>query len=177
MILAQDTGLRQSSQNAMNTLTYWSASGINRYARDNFYMQQQGNRSILSLLRRPEGRVRGRAAHRAFQLTPKYKQRSDEWKATASASARLPMVNHCANPHCCKPLHYLREGRVYVFDVSNPPNGSDRGTRRMEHFWLCGACSETFFLEQVEDRSVRIASRAQRSMPPHSMPYRQPIAS
>lgn len=87
------------------------------------------------------------------------------------------MVNHCANPQCCKPLHYLREGRVYVFDVSHPVNGSERGTRRMEHFWLCGACSEAYLLEQVEDRSVRIAPRAQRAMMPQPMPYRPPMAS
>jgi hypothetical protein len=86
------------------------------------------------------------------------------------------MVNHCANPQCCKPLHYLREGRVYVFDVTHQPAGAgDRPARRMEHFWLCGACSEMFFLEQIEDRSVRISPRIQRM--PATMPYRAPLAS
>ena len=27
------------------------------------------------------------------------------------------MVNHCSNPQCAKPLHYLRDGRIFVFDV------------------------------------------------------------
>ncbi len=85
------------------------------------------------------------------------------------------MVNHCANPQCCKPLHYLREGRVYVFDVTTPSPG-ERGARRMEHFWLCGTCSEMFLLEQVEDKSVRIAPRTQRNSPA-MVPYRAPLAS
>ncbi|HZD75830.1 MAG TPA: hypothetical protein VE218_02420 [Acidobacteriaceae bacterium] len=87
-----------------------------------------------------------------------------------------PMVNHCANPQCCKPLHYLREGRVYVFDVTQPVSGSgERTARRMEHFWLCGACSEVYLLEQVEDRTVRISPRPQRPVnAPVVLPYKAP---
>jgi hypothetical protein len=85
------------------------------------------------------------------------------------------MVNHCANPQCCKPLHYLREGRVYVFDVTGPATGTnDRAARRMEHFWLCGGCSESYFLEQVEDRSVRISPRPQRPVTGAVLPYKAP---
>lgn len=89
------------------------------------------------------------------------------------------MVNHCANPQCCKPLHYLREGRVYVFDVTRPAGNGERTVRRMEHFWLCGACSEVYFLEQVEDRSVRISARPKRPVSANVLPYkaRQPMAS
>jgi hypothetical protein len=85
------------------------------------------------------------------------------------------MVNHCANPQCCKPLHYLREGRVYVFDVTRSAAGnSERTARRMEHFWLCGVCSETYFLEQVEDRTVRISPRIQRPVSSVVLPYKAP---
>ena len=28
------------------------------------------------------------------------------------------MVNNCANSGCGKPLHYLREGRIFIFDAS-----------------------------------------------------------
>jgi hypothetical protein len=89
------------------------------------------------------------------------------------------MVNHCANPQCCKPLHYLREGRVYVFDVTRPSANGERTVRRMEHFWLCGECSEAYFLEQAEDRSVRISPRRKRPVSNNVVPYRtrQPIAS
>jgi hypothetical protein len=83
------------------------------------------------------------------------------------------MVNHCANPQCCKPLHYLREGRVYVFDVTRPVAGTgERSPRRMEHFWLCGICCEAYFLEQVEDRTVRISPRPKRPASPAAQPYK-----
>lgn len=85
------------------------------------------------------------------------------------------MVNHCANPQCCKPLHYLRDGRVYVFDVTRPLGAnSERTARRMEHFWLCGACSENYFLEQVEDRTVRISPRVKRVVNTAVLPYKAP---
>jgi hypothetical protein len=51
----------------------------------------------------------------------------------------------------------------------------------MEHFWLCGACSENYFLEQTEDRSVRISPRARRPVEATVLPYKdkavQPLAS
>lgn len=69
------------------------------------------------------------------------------------------MVSHCSNPNCMKPLHYLREGRIYVFDL---PDFRSKGrlSRHLEHFWLCGSCSRKFLLEQEGDRSVRIVPKA-----------------
>jgi hypothetical protein len=73
------------------------------------------------------------------------------------------MVNHCANPHCCKPLHYLREGRIYVFEVGGAPGlDGERSARRLEHFWLCGSCSESFSLEHSVELGIRIAPRGTR---------------
>ncbi|MGA7884365.1 MAG: hypothetical protein WCA44_01390 [Acidobacteriaceae bacterium] len=62
------------------------------------------------------------------------------------------MVSNCANPKCGKPLHYLREGRIFAFEVStgvDGPNG--KRTRRLEHFWLCGACTQTMTVQQSAD--------------------------
>lgn len=42
------------------------------------------------------------------------------------------MVNHCANPQCCKPFHYLRDGRVYLFNMSKPIAIGDQARARME---------------------------------------------
>ncbi len=72
------------------------------------------------------------------------------------------MVNHCANPECCKPLHYLREGRIFVFDIPDPalPAKNGKVTARMEHFWLCGVCSEGFTLEQTAEKNVRLTPKA-----------------
>ena len=74
------------------------------------------------------------------------------------------MVNHCANPQCCKPLHYLREGRIFVFDVPDPLAISKSGkvARRMEHFWLCGGCSEAFTLEQNAEKNVKLTPKPMR---------------
>jgi len=57
------------------------------------------------------------------------------------------MVDKCANPKCAKPLHYLREGRIFVFDVA-VGDGAE-SIHRMEHFWLCGVCSKTMRLEKT----------------------------
>jgi hypothetical protein len=63
------------------------------------------------------------------------------------------MMNNCANPKCGKPLHYLREGRVFVFDLPNQISAvGGKKTRRIEHFWLCGECSRTMEMQQSKDR-------------------------
>ncbi|HLJ76820.1 MAG TPA: hypothetical protein VKT75_05380 [Acidobacteriaceae bacterium] len=59
------------------------------------------------------------------------------------------MVSHCANPKCAKPLHYLRDGRVFVFDVPDQLTAANgKRTRHVEHFWLCGTCSQTMAMTQ-----------------------------
>jgi hypothetical protein len=69
------------------------------------------------------------------------------------------MVDNCANPKCAKPLHYLREGRIVVFDVAGPETGADgKRSRRMEHYWLCGACAESLVLERTND-GIRLTPR------------------
>ncbi|HEX3940603.1 MAG TPA: hypothetical protein VHX11_03880 [Acidobacteriaceae bacterium] len=68
------------------------------------------------------------------------------------------MVSHCSNPNCMKPLRYLREGRIFVFDL--PDFRAKRGvSRHLEHFWLCGSCSRHFSLEQAGDKAVRIVAK------------------
>jgi hypothetical protein len=54
------------------------------------------------------------------------------------------MIDQCANPKCCKPLQYFREGIIYAYQI--PAGGShDNGLvgHRQEHYWLCGPCSQT----------------------------------
>lgn len=48
------------------------------------------------------------------------------------------MVNVCYNPECRQELRYLREGRV-VRIVHG-----DNDEARLEHFWLCGPCSQVY---------------------------------
>lgn len=84
------------------------------------------------------------------------------------------MVNHCANPQCGKPLHYLREGRVYVFDVTRYAVAAEDRTHRMEHFWLCGVCSDVYLLEHTADSGVRLSDRQSRSNTATMAPYEAP---
>ena len=71
------------------------------------------------------------------------------------------MLKNCANPQCAKPLHYLRDGRVFVFDAALKPeevNGAK--AHRMEHFWLCGPCYAGNDFHFAADGSVTVERRA-----------------
>ena len=72
------------------------------------------------------------------------------------------MVSHCANPKCAKPLHYLREGRIFVFDVpAGEVDGKGKRSRRMEHYWLCGVCAQSMAMQQSAE-GVRVVTRVRR---------------
>jgi len=59
------------------------------------------------------------------------------------------MVSNCANTRCGKPLHYLRDGRIYIFDATvGASSPGEKRQRRLEHYWLCGICAETLMLTQ-----------------------------
>ncbi len=65
------------------------------------------------------------------------------------------MVNNCANPTCNKPLHYLRDGRVFVFEVASARTGPDgKRLRHLQHYWLCGDCSPSMVVEYTPDSGV-----------------------
>lgn len=58
------------------------------------------------------------------------------------------MIAKCANPACSVPFHYLRDGKIFRIEFvpdrsSSGPAlaGSAKPVRKVEHFWLCGACS------------------------------------
>jgi hypothetical protein len=76
------------------------------------------------------------------------------------------MMNNCANPKCAKPLHYLREGRVFVFEVQNRAavGGDAEMSHHLEHFWLCGQCSLQFQVVHEYDTGVRLVPRRITSM-------------
>ena len=65
------------------------------------------------------------------------------------------MLDHCANPQCAKPLRYLREGRIFVFDSLSPTQDGAKRAHRLEHYWLCGECSQRLVLEKTQE-GVRV---------------------
>jgi hypothetical protein len=67
-------------------------------------------------------------------------------------------MTHCANPACAIPLRYLRDGRLFQFEVrrkfpiaeqlpgNQSPSAAERWVRKVSHFWLCGKCASTLTL-------------------------------
>lgn len=66
------------------------------------------------------------------------------------------MVNQCANPNCRKPLHYLREGRVFLFSPRKSSINNHKSPHRLEHFWLCGDCAQIWTLEMDSKDGVKL---------------------
>lgn len=60
------------------------------------------------------------------------------------------MIGQCANPNCKRELRYLREGKVYAFELSTETKNT-----RLEHFWLCGECSKRMILICVNHSEVK----------------------
>src|SRR5690348_16867909 len=57
------------------------------------------------------------------------------------------MLHKCANPACSNVFRRLSDGKLFQvetenFDPLGPPSGRNpRHLRKVEHFWLCDACS------------------------------------
>jgi hypothetical protein len=73
------------------------------------------------------------------------------------------MVSNCANPSCGVPLRYLRDGRLFQFEVralskadSAEPTSKRRPLRQVWHYWLCGACSSSMTLKFDQSRGLKI---------------------
>ena len=82
------------------------------------------------------------------------------------------MVSKCANPACSTPFHYLREGKIFRVEVEAAPasdkvagaNGNSspflvgqrKPTLKLEHFWLCGPCSQSMNLRFDRNTGISI---------------------
>jgi len=60
-----------------------------------------------------------------------------------------------------KPLLYLREGTVYIFEITEADGetGLRRTHHQLEHYWLCGDCSIDFRLERTPKRELRLVPK------------------
>lgn len=78
------------------------------------------------------------------------------------------MLSKCANPSCFNQLIYLREGKIFVMEHSTHPRLWTQGpipakTARLEHFWLCGLCSQTLTLRYHRERGVEVVAKLLKS--------------
>lgn len=72
------------------------------------------------------------------------------------------MLHKCANEACSTPFRRLREGKLFqveteYFPGKAPAAGSSRKLRkgrRVEHYWLCDACSPFVTLTFDQQRGV-----------------------
>jgi hypothetical protein len=69
------------------------------------------------------------------------------------------MFAKCSNPECGAPFDY-REGRLVRFSELPLDGQFPAGRQCVEHFWLCGSCSEFYALEYKRGAGVKIKSRA-----------------
>jgi hypothetical protein len=68
------------------------------------------------------------------------------------------MLSKCANPACRTAFDY-REGRFFRFHKADGPNGTRANTHSVQHFWLCGKCTEEFTLMYEAERGVLLKER------------------
>lgn len=83
------------------------------------------------------------------------------------------MVSHCANPNCQKPLHYLREGKVFLFTRKNQSKPNSKTFQRLEHYWLCGACAKQWTLTTDGENGIQLLEKKRQRL---GATYRHPSA-
>ncbi len=71
------------------------------------------------------------------------------------------MFAKCANPDCEKPFDY-REGQLVRFCRSTRNGPSAAKPHLIEHYWLCGSCSELYVLH-LESETIRMEPRVKES--------------
>lgn len=85
------------------------------------------------------------------------------------------MLSHCANTSCNKPLHYLREGKVFLFSRKNSSKQNSNPFQLLEHYWLCGECARTWTLTMDGERGIQLSEK-KRSRFRHTYRRQAPIA-
>ena len=69
------------------------------------------------------------------------------------------MLTKCANPDCENQFDY-REGRLVRFCRSSSNGRAGVGRSHVEHFWLCGKCSEIYTF-RLESENIRVKPRGE----------------
>ena len=66
------------------------------------------------------------------------------------------MLEKCSNPDCDLPFDY-RKGRLIRFSSPHPKSHAEH--YYVEHFWLCGKCSERYVLAYERGAGMKIGLR------------------
>lgn len=78
------------------------------------------------------------------------------------------MLSKCANPSCSTELVYLREGKIFMMEASAQPKAAEapapKPAIRVEHFWLCGPCSEQLTVAYDRQNGVQVVQKKFRTM-------------
>lgn len=78
------------------------------------------------------------------------------------------MLSKCANPSCSTELIYLREGKIFVMEHTAKPHVLPVGpvlakpANHLEHFWLCGPCSENLTLIYRPEGGIKVVPKEPR---------------
>ena len=81
----------------------------------------------------------------------------------AAEAGTEPMLYKCANEACSVPFRRLREGKLFQVETeyfgqdaaaNGQPGRRSRPWRRIEHYWLCDACSAFVTLTFDRERGV-----------------------
>jgi hypothetical protein len=73
------------------------------------------------------------------------------------------MLSKCSNPACPTTLVYLREGKIFAIQPNEGTAAAPaKPANRVEHFWLCGPCSEQMTLVRQPDGEVRVLPKSAR---------------
>ena len=72
------------------------------------------------------------------------------------------MLSQCANPKCNKELHYLREGKVFLFSPNNSSKQPSKTFQLLKHYWLCGECARNWTLAMDSENGVQLSEKKPR---------------
>jgi hypothetical protein len=70
------------------------------------------------------------------------------------------MFEKCSNPDCGLPFDY-REGRLIRFYSTEAESPAEH--QGVEHFWLCGKCSERYVFAYERGAGMKIRPRVAKS--------------
>jgi len=79
------------------------------------------------------------------------------------------MITKCFNRACQTPFDY-RDGRLVRFSRKSANNNQEETYQFIEHYWLCGSCSDLYKFECEEGMPVGLMRREQ-AVPQSNLSY------